>query len=140
MGCRVLRVGFDGLAQPPQLSVAVMPATCACDWQPRWVERWVTKSISSWTSYPAKWADAGFVPWAVSGARTIRRFSCPLSRKYARITLSDVHSPCAPAQGWSDTSASPLMRKLDGRHYEAKLTAHEQDLIRYWPFSWEACW
>lgn len=30
------------------------------------------------------------------------------------------------------TSASPLMKMLDGSHYEAKLSAHEQDMIRYW--------
>ncbi len=30
------------------------------------------------------------------------------------------------------TSASPLMKMLDGSHYEAKLTRHEQDMIRYW--------
>ncbi|MBN2269841.1 MAG: hypothetical protein JXN61_04460 [Sedimentisphaerales bacterium] len=30
------------------------------------------------------------------------------------------------------TSASPLMKIIDGSHYDAKLTAHEQDMIRYW--------
>ena len=30
------------------------------------------------------------------------------------------------------TSASPLMKMLDGAHYEVKLSAHEQDMIRYW--------
>ncbi|MHC4181490.1 MAG: HzsA-related protein, partial [Planctomycetota bacterium] len=30
------------------------------------------------------------------------------------------------------TSASPLMKMLDGSHYEARLSAHEQDMIRYW--------
>lgn len=30
------------------------------------------------------------------------------------------------------TSASPLMKLLDGSHYDARLSAHEQDLIRYW--------
>jgi hypothetical protein len=30
------------------------------------------------------------------------------------------------------TSASPLMTKFDGSHYDAKATAHEQDMIRYW--------
>ena len=30
------------------------------------------------------------------------------------------------------TSASPLMKMLDGSHYEAKLTPNEQDVIRYW--------
>jgi hypothetical protein len=30
------------------------------------------------------------------------------------------------------TSASPLMKMLDGSHYEAKLTPREQDRIRYW--------
>jgi hypothetical protein len=30
------------------------------------------------------------------------------------------------------TSASPLMKMLDGSHYDARLTQHEQDLIRYW--------
>jgi hypothetical protein len=30
------------------------------------------------------------------------------------------------------TSASPLMKLLDGSHYAARLTRHEQDLIRYW--------
>ena len=30
------------------------------------------------------------------------------------------------------TSASPLMRLLDGTHYGAVLSVHEQDLIRYW--------
>jgi hypothetical protein len=30
------------------------------------------------------------------------------------------------------TSASPLMQKLDGRHYGATLTPHEVDMIRYW--------
>jgi hypothetical protein len=30
------------------------------------------------------------------------------------------------------TSASPLMKMLDGSHYQAKLSAHEQDMIRYW--------
>jgi hypothetical protein len=29
-------------------------------------------------------------------------------------------------------SASPLMRMLDGRHYDATLSPREQDLIRYW--------
>ncbi len=30
------------------------------------------------------------------------------------------------------TSASPLMKMLDGSHYEARLSQHEQDMIRYW--------
>ena len=30
------------------------------------------------------------------------------------------------------TSASPLMKMLDGGHYNATLTQHEQDMIRYW--------
>ncbi|HUT09117.1 MAG TPA: hypothetical protein VMY42_01350 [Thermoguttaceae bacterium] len=30
------------------------------------------------------------------------------------------------------TSASPLMKMLDGSHYDAALTPHEQDMIRYW--------
>ena len=30
------------------------------------------------------------------------------------------------------TSASPLMQMLDGRHHQARLTPHEQDMIRYW--------
>jgi len=30
------------------------------------------------------------------------------------------------------TSASPLMKMLDGSHYNARLTWHEQDMIRYW--------
>jgi hypothetical protein len=30
------------------------------------------------------------------------------------------------------SSASPLMQKLDGTHYDALLTAHEKDMIRYW--------
>ena len=30
------------------------------------------------------------------------------------------------------TSASPLMKMLDGSHYDAQLTQHEQDMIRYW--------
>jgi hypothetical protein len=30
------------------------------------------------------------------------------------------------------TSASPLMKMLDGTHYDAKLTQHEQDMVRYW--------
>jgi len=30
------------------------------------------------------------------------------------------------------TSASPLMRMLDGSHYDARLSRHEEDIIRYW--------
>ncbi len=30
------------------------------------------------------------------------------------------------------TSASPLMKKIDGSHYAAKLSPQEQDMIRYW--------
>ncbi|MCR4414297.1 MAG: hypothetical protein NUV77_17910 [Thermoguttaceae bacterium] len=30
------------------------------------------------------------------------------------------------------TSASPLMTLLDGRHYDARLSAREQDIVRYW--------
>ncbi|MHB0960542.1 MAG: HzsA-related protein [Pirellulaceae bacterium] len=30
------------------------------------------------------------------------------------------------------TSASPLMKMLEGTHYESTLSAHEQDMIRYW--------
>jgi hypothetical protein len=30
------------------------------------------------------------------------------------------------------SSASPLMQLIDGSHYDARLSAHEQDLIRYW--------
>jgi hypothetical protein len=30
------------------------------------------------------------------------------------------------------TSASPLMKMLDGSHHDAKLTPHEQNMIRYW--------
>jgi hypothetical protein len=30
------------------------------------------------------------------------------------------------------TSASPLMKMLDGSHYGVRLTQHEQDMIRYW--------
>jgi mono/diheme cytochrome c family protein len=29
-------------------------------------------------------------------------------------------------------TASPLMKKLDGQHYDAKLSPHEQKMIRYW--------
>lgn len=29
-------------------------------------------------------------------------------------------------------SASPLMKMLDGSHYDVRLTRHEQDMIRYW--------
>jgi len=28
--------------------------------------------------------------------------------------------------------ASPLMKKIDGSHHDVKLSAHEQDMIRYW--------
>jgi hypothetical protein len=30
------------------------------------------------------------------------------------------------------SSASPLMRKIDGSHYGAKISAHERDLVRLW--------
>jgi len=30
------------------------------------------------------------------------------------------------------TSASPLMKKIDGSHHDVRLSAHEQDMIRYW--------
>jgi len=30
------------------------------------------------------------------------------------------------------TSASPLMKKIDGSHHDVTLTAREQDMIRYW--------
>ena len=30
------------------------------------------------------------------------------------------------------TSASRLMKMLDGSHYQARLTPHEQDMVRYW--------
>ncbi|MDP6545628.1 MAG: hypothetical protein QGH60_16720 [Phycisphaerae bacterium] len=30
------------------------------------------------------------------------------------------------------TSASPLMKMLDGKHYKVKVSAHEKDMIRYW--------
>lgn len=30
------------------------------------------------------------------------------------------------------TSASALMKMLDGGHYDVKLSAHEQDMVRYW--------
>jgi hypothetical protein len=30
------------------------------------------------------------------------------------------------------TSASPLMKMLDGGHHDARLSHHEQDMIRYW--------
>jgi hypothetical protein len=30
------------------------------------------------------------------------------------------------------TSASPLMEKLDSRHYQVQLSPHERDMIRYW--------
>lgn len=30
------------------------------------------------------------------------------------------------------SSASPLMKKIDGSHHSVKLTAHECDMIRYW--------
>jgi hypothetical protein len=30
------------------------------------------------------------------------------------------------------TSASPLTEKLNGEHYDAQLSQHEQDMIRYW--------
>ena len=30
------------------------------------------------------------------------------------------------------SSASPLMKKLDGSHYDVKATSHEIDMIRYW--------
>ena len=30
------------------------------------------------------------------------------------------------------TSASPLMKMLDGNHYQARLSPREQDMIRYW--------
>ncbi|MBL7219521.1 MAG: PD40 domain-containing protein [Phycisphaerae bacterium] len=30
------------------------------------------------------------------------------------------------------TSASPLMKKLDGEHHKVKLSAHEKNTIRYW--------
>ena len=30
------------------------------------------------------------------------------------------------------TSASPLMRKLDGQHYDVKVSRHEKEMVRYW--------
>lgn len=30
------------------------------------------------------------------------------------------------------TSASPLMKKIDGRHHEVKVSEHEANMIRYW--------
>jgi hypothetical protein len=30
------------------------------------------------------------------------------------------------------TSASPVMKLIDGGHYQARLTQHEQDMVRYW--------
>ena len=36
-----------------------------------------------------------------------------------------------PPRGFG-TAASPLMKKIDGSHYETKLTAQERDLVRLW--------
>ena len=59
-------------------------------------------------SKPARCAEAGLVPWALSGIRTFVRFS-PLSRKKAAATSRAASSPWAPAAGCRLTACSPAI-------------------------------
>ena len=64
---------------------------------------------ASWTtSYPLSAAEAGLVPWAVSGRSTLRR-GFPFDSWYARITMSPQSSPCAPAAGDRAVASRPAI-------------------------------
>ena len=48
---------------------------------------------------PAMAAEAGFVPWAVSGMSILRRLPSPRASSAARRVRTPASSPCAPASG-----------------------------------------
>ena len=58
---------------------------------------------------PAMFALAGFVPWPLSGMIiSVRLSSSPLSLWYCLMSIIPVHSPWAPAAGWSVASSIPV--------------------------------
>ncbi len=63
--------------------------------------------LSDTTLNPTIAADAGLVPWAVSGTTTTLRPVSPRALKYAFAMRSAVSSACAPAAGLSENAAMP---------------------------------
>ena len=61
------------------------------------------------------------------------------SQSYSALRTHDQISRCVswgedgdhPPYGFG-TGASPLMQKIDGSHYDVKLTQHEYDMVRLW--------
>ena len=62
---------------------------------------------SSTSLKPAIAADAGLVPWALSGTSTSRRSPSPLARWYARAMSIPASSLSAPALGARLVAAMP---------------------------------
>ena len=64
---------------------------------------------SSTTLKPAMAAEAGLVPWALSGIATVVRSLSSLARWWARIMSIPPNSPCAPARVDNPTSGRPVI-------------------------------
>ena len=65
--------------------------------------------FTSTTSRPQTAAEAGFVPWALSGTMTLVRARSPRRMWYERMTIRPVSSPWAPAQGAKVKAERPVM-------------------------------
>ena len=61
------------------------------------------------TVKPAMAAEAGLVPWAESGTIILVRARSFRDRWYARISISPVYSPWAPAAGWKVMASMPVI-------------------------------
>ena len=63
--------------------------------------------VTTWN--PAMAADAGLVPWALSGMATVVRWVSPRSSSAARIISMPQNSPWAPARGDRPTALVPVI-------------------------------
>ena len=68
-----------------------------------------SRDFTSTTSRPQTAAEAGFVPWALSGTITLVRLRSPRLIWYCRMSIRPVSSPCAPAQGAKVNLYMPVM-------------------------------
>ena len=64
-------------------------------------------------SNPPIVAEAGFVPWALSGTNITLRPVSPRSSWYALIIRTPANSPCAPARGARELAVMPVMLSKD---------------------------
>ena len=68
-----------------------------------------SSDANSTTSKPAMAAEAGLVPWALSGIATLVRVVSPLARWWARIINIPPNSPWAPAKVARLTAGRPVI-------------------------------